>query len=426
MKKTFIFESYEFIAESLTAKFTYSFDHETFFTEQVQFDQANEYDQQLLDRVLFLSFTLVGVSYYKLFPGVAIEWRSGEIDAWQSDFLNHIYQEGLGQFAFENKLGRHDLAHFTQTVESVTKASAYQGSGILSLQSGGKDSLLTAGMLTSGGKDFDSFYISSGDSHPKLLDEIAGELHVAKRTIDLVGIKANIAQGGLNGHVPVTYIVLSFALIQALLLNKNIVLASIGHEGEEAHDWIGDLAVNHQWSKTWGAEQLLAEYINRYISPDIKVGSPLRQFSELRVAELFIQQCWQQYGHKFSSCNRANYMQGGDNSELKWCGDCPKCANSYLLFAPFLEAPELQSIFSGQDLYLKQSLQDTFKGLLGIDGAMKPFECVGEVDELRLAYHMSETRGGYGQLPFEVPASDYDYMQQFPHQAWADTIQNQP
>ena len=416
--RTFIFESYEFIAQTRTVSFTYSFDHEMFFTEKTDFGDVGEYDEAALDRALFLSFAITGVSYYKLFSGATIEWKAGGIDAWQSEFLNKVYQEGLGQFAFENGLTRAGLAHFSETTAIPNRSAAYDGEGILALQSGGKDSLLTAETLLEKGKPFDSFYISSGATHPAILDSIGDRLLVAQRHVDIPAIIAAREKGGLNGHVPVTFIVLSLALIQAVLLNKKTVLASIGHEGEEPHAWIDDLAVTHQWSKTWDAELLFSEYVSRYVSPDLQVGSPLRRFAELRIAELFIEKAWSKYGHTFSSCNKANYMQGADNTHLKWCGNCPKCANSYLLFAPFLDANELKSVFAGQDLFTKPTLQDTFKGLLGIDGVMKPFECVGEVDELRLAYHMAQNRGGYSNFNFMVPASSYDYLQEFPAQDW--------
>jgi hypothetical protein len=159
--------------------------------------------------------------------------------------------------------------------------------------------------------------------------------------------------------------------------------------------------------------------VSRYITPDIRIGSPLRVYSELRVAELFVEHAWEKYGHQFSSCNVANYEQGADNTTLKWCGNCPKCANSYLLFAPFLPSDELKNIFNGQDLFVKPTLERTFKGLLGIDGVEKPFECIGEIDELRLAYHQAQERGGYKILPFDVPISTFDYMMQYPAQNWA-------
>lgn len=423
MKKTFVFESHEFDATTAVASFTYSFDHETFYTERVQFEKSDTaYDKAVFERALFMAFALVGVSYYKLFPGGPIQWNTGAIDAWQSQFLNHVYQEGLSQFAFENQLTRSDLAQFSPTQDTPQELTPYSGEGILSLESGGKDSLLSATLLQKADKAFDSFYITSGGTHPAILDSLPGHLYVARRSIDLEGIKAAKENGGMNGHIPVTYVVLSLALLQAVLLNKHIVLSSIGHEGEEPHDMIGDLAVTHQWSKTWEAELLFAEYVTKYVADTINVGSALRKYSELRVAELFVDNCWASYGHHFSSCNRANYLQGENNTTLRWCGECPKCANSYLLFAPFLEAAELRSIFNGQDLFEKPLLTETFKGLLGIDNVMKPFECVGEIDELRQAYYMAQQRGGYAKLPFEVPASTYDYMQQFPVQEWTGQI----
>jgi hypothetical protein len=289
----------------------------------------------------------------------------------------------------------------------------------LSLQSGGKDSLLTASLLKEKGQDFVSWYVSAGDYHPAFLDELGSALVTSVRTIDKDELRAAADDGAKNGHVPVTYIVQSIAVIQAILLGKNRILTSIAHEGEEPHHHIGDLAVTHQWSKTWEAERAFVEYINSYVSQDINIGSPLRGYSELLVAQMFVEHCWEKYGHLFSSCNRANYTQGHENTVLAWCGDCPKCANSYLLFSPFLPADELKSIFGGQDLYAKASLMETFKGLLGIEGVPKPFECIGEIDELRKAYWMSQDKGGYGSLPFDVPQSSFDYQKEYPAQQWA-------
>ena len=79
-------------------------------------------------------------------------------------------------------------------------------------------------------------------------------------------------------------------------------------------------------------------------------------------------------------------------------------------------------MFNGQDLFEKPLLTETFKGLLGIDGVMKPFECVGETDELRRAYHMAMARGGYKPVPFDVPDSDFDYEKRYDSQGWANEM----
>ena len=64
-------------------------------------------------------------------------------------------------------------------------------------------------------------------------------------------------------------------------------------------------------------------------------------------------------------------------------------------------------------------LEEVFQGLLGIDGVMKPFECIGEIDELRFAYHVSQQKDGFSSLPFDVPVSNFSYNTEHPAQAWA-------
>jgi hypothetical protein len=414
----FIFKSYGFDKANSLANFVYAFDNGRTFTETVTFESSGIYNNEALERALFLAFVLIGTSYYKTFPTFEVE-LSVPIDEWQATFFNRVYQEGLSQFAFKNGLRRDDLAHFKATSQTPNEPIYYEGSGILALQSGGKDSLLTASLLQERGKSFMSWYVASSNHHPEILDEIGSRLAISVRSIDRSGLQKALEDGAKNGHVPVTYIIQSLAVIQAILLSKDVILVSIAHEGEESHGYIGDMAVTHQWSKTWAAELAFSDYVSRYISPDLNIGSPLRCYNELRVAELFVNHSWKKYGRDFSSCNEANYQQGNDNSVLEWCGNCPKCANSYLLFAPFIPASELNSMFDGQDLFAKSSLEHIFKGLLGIDGVSKPFECIGEIEELRLAYQRSQTNGDYQSLPFSVPDSSFDYLQIYPAQDWA-------
>jgi UDP-N-acetylmuramoylalanine--D-glutamate ligase len=420
----FTFVDYSFDASSRTATFTYA-SGDCRFTERITFsDLATDYNAEALDRALFLAYVIAGASYYKAFPSHDVVFEHGTLDAWQAQFFNSVFQDGLSQFAFENKLTRDNLAHFVASTEAGQTAIPYAGKGVIALQSGGKDSLLTASFLQEKNIPFTPWYISNNPSHPEVLDDLGFPLRTTNRAVDVPAIKQAIAEGGLNGHVPVTYMVLSLALIDAILTNKNTVLVSIGHEGDEPHEFVGDMPVNHQWSKTWEAEVAFAEYVRRYISPDIQVGSPLRSFSELRVAELFAVHAWPKFGHRFSSCNVANYKQGNDNTTLAWCGDCPKCANSFLLFAPFVEPKELASIFGGENLLTKPSLIETFKGILGIEGTMKPFECIGETTELQLAYAMAREKwpdAGY-TLSFDVPSSNFDYMKEYESQEWAKNM----
>ena len=440
----FRFLSYYFDRSTYTATFVYQGIDNIIFTEKIFFapkpgtntSSFNLLDDpgltQLLDQAMFLAFILIGTSYYKAHPTKNIR-LDRPLDDFQARFFSTVFQEGLSQYAFENRLTRDKLATFKPTPGFQNKpAVEYRGQGVLALQSGGKDSLLVAELLNEHNINFVPWYISSSSdrSHPNVIDHLDDGFNhqkasVVYRQIDHLHLQQT---GGLNGHVPVTFIVESLALIQAILNNQNVILTSIGREGEEPHAMIGDLPVNHQWSKTWQAEQLMTEYIKRYLSPDLHLGSPIRHLSELRIADLFVQKCWQKYGYSFSSCNEANYKQNSQNGTLKWCGHCAKCANSYLLFCPFIPPQFLQSLFGDKDLFLDQNLTQIFKGLLGVGGEMKPFECVGSVEELRSAYHhrmitppipLPQSPGAtqttywqpvYANLPFRVPESDFNYL----------------
>jgi hypothetical protein len=420
---SFTLKDYNYDPLAKSAHFFYSNDGLDFEEAVIFTEVQNEYNEEALNRALFLAFVLMGTSYYKTSPSQDVVLEKGNLDDWQVEFFNKVYQEGLSQFAFENNLTRKRLANFSSgSVSSAEVKLKSTDVNPLVLQSGGKDSLLLATLLSTKQTKFSPWYLSSGSTLPEVLNELDEDVVVAKRVLDVLNLKKAREQGGFNGHVPVTYMVLSISLIQAILLGKDTILAAIGHEGEEPYDFIGDLPVRHQWSKTWQAEKDFAEYVGRYVSKDIKVGSALRKYSELKIAEMFVEQCWVKYSREFSSCNVGNYKQGHDNSVLGWCGNCAKCANSFLLFAPFVEPEELIEVFGGENLFSKTSLQETFKGLLGVEGVVKPFECVGEEAELRTAYHMAASNFSKYELSFEVPESDFNYNQTYDHQAWADKL----
>lgn len=418
--REFVFERYDFDKSSGILTLEYSFDGTLRFVERVHFDAVQTYDETVFEQAAFMAFVLAGVSYYKCYPTKQVRFNGYDVTPEQATFFSNVYFHGLSQFVYENGLSPDDIAVFEPTTDGSARLTPYAGKGTIVLQSGGKDSLLLARLLEERRIDFSPWYISQVANHPAILDRVHGTLITPRREIDRATLAAEQPNGALNGHVPVTFITLSYALIDAVLRGKNTVLAAIGREGEEPHAYIGDYPVMHQWSKTWPAEQLFADYVRSFISPELRVGSPLRGLSELKIAELFVEHAWREFGHSFSSCNVANYKQGHDNAHLAWCGDCPKCANSFLLFAPFVEKDELVEVF-GKDLFADTALTETFKGLLGVDGIMKPFECVGETDELRKAYHLA-IENGHTPLAFDVPPSDYDKDAVTAAQPWASQM----
>ena len=414
----FEFNSFGFDYLTSTAEFYYQGPTGIRFLEKIEFTPAKRpithSQQKSLMRALFLAFITLGTSYYKANPTRNVKLHVN-INQAQADFFTRIYQEGLSQFAFENHLTRNDLAKFElvqdapgnldnqpnhdSAIAIVDNYLTDQDLGLpLVLLSGGKDSLLTAEKLSLDNIRFKSVYISNNDADLPEIVSSYGEPLVIRRHIDKEALKK---AGGLNGHVPITLINESLALVQAILADSHEIYLGLGREGEEPHAYIDDLPVNHQWSKTPATQRALKSYIQKYVSSDVKIQSLLENKSELEIAGEFVKLCWDKFGSRFSSCNVANYKQGANNQSLKWCGKCPKCANSFLLFAPYL--PLEKQPFDGRDLFLDPDLTDIFKGLLGVDGHIKPFECVGTIAELREAY--SKRDNSYGALPFEVPES---------------------
>ena len=122
----------------------------------------------------------------------------------------------------------------------------------------------------------------------------------------------------------------------------------------------------------------------------------LRPLTEIRIARAFAGMT--AYHGVFTSCNRAFRLSAAANAT--WCGDCPKCRFVFLVLAPFLSRKELLEIFGGRDLFADESQLTGFLELLGADGLLKPFECVGEPDECRVALALLREHDDWAGHPF--------------------------
>jgi hypothetical protein len=175
--------------------------------------------------------------------------------------------------------------------------------------------------------------------------------------------------------------------------------ASAG-EGNVVYDGV---EINHQYSKSLDFERRLSRHVTTSISSELEVFSLLRPLGELAIARLFSDDLRRKYAGSWSSCNR-NFRS--DARGLSWCGECSKCAFVYLILAPFVPRDNLAGLIGG-DMFLKPELRATYDELLGLSGH-KPFECVGEIDECRLAMGLAAASGSYPEakqwaVPFGAP-----------------------
>ena len=135
-----------------------------------------------------------------------------------------------------------------------------------------------------------------------------------------------------------------------------------------------ETGVNHQYSKSIEFEKDFRVYVDKYICKDIKYFSFLRPLSEYTIAKLF-----SKYPDHFTSFKSCNVGSKTDT----WCGNCPKCLFTYIILSPFIDIETLIDIF-GKDLFDDKALLRHFNDLIG-QSEVKPFECVGTIDEVNLA-----------------------------------------
>ena len=139
--------------------------------------------------------------------------------------------------------------------------------------------------------------------------------------------------------------------------------------------------VNHQWSKSHVAEELLANALSERVGGELCVASALRDRSELWVAERFSR--LREYHRVFRSCNRA-FAQRRENRAPTWCGECDKCLFVHLVLAPFIDRRELADVLGVEPLADPRRL-DQLRTLVGLGEERKPFECVGDPTECSVA-----------------------------------------
>ena len=204
------------------------------------------------------------------------------------------------------------------------------------------------------------------------------------RRLDPLLLELN-AQGYLNGHTPFSAMLAFYSLlVSAISGHRHIALSNESSANEPT---VAGTDVNHQYSKSFAFESDFRDYVKQYISADFNYFSFLRPLNELRIAQLFAEQV--KYYPVFKSCN------AGSKTDI-WCCKCPKCLFAFTILSPFIPVIEMVHIF-GKNLFESPQMLGYLKELTGID-EVKPFECVGTIDEVNAALHMYITKHKHEKL----------------------------
>jgi UDP-N-acetyl-alpha-D-muramoyl-L-alanyl-L-glutamate epimerase len=350
--------------------------------------------REALHRVARLLWFAAGLSYYKTAAPAVVAVPA--LTAAERTWLEPLYREGLGEFAFENAV---DLSR-RPVLQEHGEALAAPPSGGLGLPrralvavGGGKDSCVSLEVLRGAGTgDVVPFSIGGHRAARDCAAAAGLSLVVAHRTLD-PGLGELNRSGALNGHVPVTAIVSLVAVAQALVSGADEVVFSNERSANVGSFVAHGLPVNHQYSKGLAAERRLRAALAE-VTPELSYYSLLRPLSEVQIAALFAR--LEPYLPVFTSCNAAFRLEAGRRVE-RWCGHCPKCRFVFLVLAPFLPRERLTEIF-GKDMFADPAQLEGYRELLGLTG-FKPFECVGEIEESQVALVLVARRGQWEGAP---------------------------
>ena len=384
--QSFIFDSYDFSDKTLTLR--YAIDDKLHFTETFRFDfDFIEYDAAALDTAIQLLWLVAGVSYYKTYLPPEIDTNNARVDSLTSSFLQETYQKGLGEFFYVNNLAPNSQCTFPVNADPLTQMTVNNvHDGLLVGVGGGKDSLVSAEFLRDSHPNVATWSLNHRRQLEPLVKRIGLPHFFVERTWDSQLSELN-KQGAYNGHVPISAIIACVGTIVGLLTGYTDHVVSNENSANEPSLTYRGVAINHQYSKSISFEHRFQRLLGLTYKNGPWYFSSLRPFSELRIAELFVTKGWfHKYKGVFSSCNRA-FTQ--NQNTLFWCGECAKCAFVFLILAPFADRAELEALWHDKNLLMDSKLESTYCQLLGIEGD-KPLDCVGEVQEARVAMRMAQ------------------------------------
>ena len=148
-------------------------------------------------------------------------------------------------------------------------------------------------------------------------------------------------------------------------------------------------SINHAWCKSTECEVLYEEYVRETFIKNLSIFSFIKPCSDTLVYRIFANKLRDDELSVLYACN----------TEPPWCKSCPKCAYVWLSFMAYLKHEhfdDLQKAFGSENLFNRPELQIYYRQLMGLE-AHNAFECVGEFDEVKLAFEKCVERGFTGE-----------------------------
>ena len=334
-----------------------------------------------MDGIVFHIGMVEMISYWKATCSPQILIRPSTLTVAQQKWWKKLFWHGLGEFLYQNSIETDEEQLVSLCFEQGTESSGnfqyhavIDSNRVLVPVGGGKDSVVTLESLRHN-REIIPFIINPREATLECA-RVAGfdskeDMVLLKRMIDPLLLELN-NRDFLNGHTPFSAMLAFWSLLASHMTGTREI--ALSNESSANEPTIPGTSINHQYSKSLEFELDFRDYVRQYMGDIAHYYSFLRPYNEWQIAELFSH--YPDYFPVFKSCNSGS-------KEDKWCCDCSKCLFTYIILSPFLEEKELIAIF-GEDLLDKPSLVHYFDELTGL-AEVKPFECVGTLEEVNRA-----------------------------------------
>ena len=342
-------------------------------------------EQPLFRNILWHIGMIELISYWKAACPARVVIRGNQLTEEQVKWWKHVYFQGLGEFFYTNQIQTSfdDFMQVSSDGEVIPAQSIDLDNSVIVPIGGGKDSVVTLELLRN--EMTVRPFIMNPRGATVECAQVAGfgreEFIEVNRRIDPLLLSLN-AEGYLNvqGTAMTAYgLPLNSVKVQLLFQGEKTNLTNLDiWSGSSANEpTVAGTDVNHQYSKSYSFEADFRDYVREYISGDFNYFSFLRPLNELQIARIFAENT--QYYPVFKSCN------AGSKTDI-WCCNCPKCLFAFTILSPFIAMDTLVAIF-GENLFGKPDMLNYLRELTGL-ADVKPFECVGTVDEVNAALHL--------------------------------------
>ncbi|MDJ0616671.1 MAG: hypothetical protein QNJ63_07975 [Calothrix sp. MO_192.B10] len=363
---------------------------------------ASKYSSELIDKIAAYIALFEGMKLCSLFPKYYdISLIAESLSKPVLELFAKIYKGVFAQHLYENNVTDYPGAELIYPGVNLgnSKPASISGdnSTILAGCGGGKDSIVALKILQEADIPFASMQYShtvygKADIQHNLISGVLEYVNpINKHKISIYDDFMDYPFLHLyfpdNSGITVPETPVSIFESLPIILNEGYKYLSLAHEksantGNLFWEKLGK-EVNHQWGKGYEAEQELNQFIQENLLSNFTYFSILQPIYDFRIFKNLTK--YPEVLPKIHSCN----------IQKPWCKKCPKCAYVWLGLMAVFEPASVDAVF-GSNLFDDDDLLPIFTEMVGLS-EHTPFECIGEIDESRLAMKKCLEKGLSGK-----------------------------